>query len=343
MIFAATVVDTPGDPFAGDPADALAEDGALLVRDGVIRGRGSLAALREAHPGEPVTRLGGGLLVPGFVDTHVHFPQIRAIGGLGLPLLDWLEQCALPEESKLADQAYARAVAAEFLDGLIAAGTTSALVFGSHFAPAMDELFAAAERRGLNITSGLVLSDRILRPDLLHSPQTALTDSADLILRWHDRGRLRYAVTPRFSLSASDDMLDACAELLGKGVWFTSHINENLAEIAAVAGLFPGARHYLDTYGLARPGHRAQRVRPQRPPPRRRARAAGRRRRVGRALPDQQLRAGQRAVPAAPGTSSTESVSRSAPTWARARACSCPRRRCRPTSSSSCSAPPVLP
>jgi len=248
-IYSASVVDTPGDPFAGDPAAALAQDGALLVRDGVIRARGSLAALRAAHPGEPVTRLDGGLLLPGFVDTHVHFPQIRAIGGLGMPLLDWLEQCALPEESKLADRAYARAVAAEFLDGLVASGTTTALVFGSHFAPAMDELFAAAAQRGLNITSGLVLSDRILRPELLNSPETALADSADLILRWHDRGRLRYAVTPRFSLSASDEMLDACAQLLGKGVWFTSHINENLAEIATVAGLFPGARHYLDTYG----------------------------------------------------------------------------------------------
>src|SRR6266567_2596927 len=247
-IYAAAVVDTPGDPFAGDPAAALAQDGALLVRDGVIRARGPLAALHAAHPGEPVTRLDGGLLVPGFVDTHVHFPQIRAIGGLGLPLLDWLEQCALPEESKLSDRAYARAVAGEFLDGLVASGTTSALVFGSHFAPAMDELFTAAGRRGLNITSGLVLSDRILRPDLLNSPETALADSADLILRWHDRGRLRYAVTPRFSLSASDEMLDVCAQLLGKGVWFTSHINENLAEIATVAGLFPGARHYLDTY-----------------------------------------------------------------------------------------------
>ena len=248
-IYSASVVDTPGDPFAGDPAAALAQDGALLVRDGVIRARGSLAALRAAHPGEPVTRLDGGLLLPGFVDTHVHFPQIRAIGGLGMPLLDWLEQCALPEESKLADRAYARAVAAEFLDGLVASGTTTALVFGSHFAPAMDELFAAAAQRGLSITSGLVLSDRILRPELLNSPETALADSADLILRWHDRGRLRYAVTPRFSLSASDEMLDACAQLLGKGVWFTSHINENLAEIATVAGLFPGARHYLDTYG----------------------------------------------------------------------------------------------
>jgi guanine deaminase len=249
-LFAATIVDTPGDPFTGDPADALAvdQDGALLVRDGVIRARGSLAALRALHPDEPVTRLDGGILVPGFVDTHVHFPQIRAIGGLGLPLLDWLEQCALPEESKLADQAYARAVAAEFTDGLIASGTTSALVFGSHFPAAMDELFTAAAARGLNITSGLVLSDRILRPDLLNSPGSALADSAELIGRWHERGRLRYAVTPRFSLSASDEMLDACAQLQAKGVWFTSHVNENVAEIAAVAGLFPGARNYLDTY-----------------------------------------------------------------------------------------------
>src|SRR5207248_5216673 len=138
----------------------LADDGELLVRAGDSRARGSPTEVTAAHPGEPVSRLDGGLLLPCFVDTHVHFPQIRAIGGLGLPLLDWLERYALPEECKLADRAYARAVAAEFLDGLVAAGTTSALVFGSHFAPAMDELFAAAGQHGLNITSGLVLSDR---------------------------------------------------------------------------------------------------------------------------------------------------------------------------------------
>ena len=247
-IYKATIVDTPGDPFAGDPADALAEVSALLVREGIICARGTFAALRAEHPDEPVIRLPGGMLVPGFIDTHVHFPQIRAIGGLGMPLLDWLEHCALPEESKLADQAYAHEVAGEFLDGLLAVGTTSALVFGSHFAAAMDELFVAAEQRGLNITSGLVLSDRILRPDLLRSPESALADSTELIGRWHGRGRLRYAVTPRFSLSASNAMLDVCAQLLEAGVWFTSHVNENLAEIAAVAGLFPGTRHYLDTY-----------------------------------------------------------------------------------------------
>src|SRR5215472_4949530 len=247
-IYAGTIIDTPGDPFDGDPGDALAETGAVCVRDGIICARGTFAALRAEFPSEPVTELPGGMLVPGFIDTHVHFPQIRAIGGLGMPLLDWLERCALPEESKLADQAYAREVAGEFLSGLLASGTTSALVFGSHFAAAMDELFAAAERHGLNVTSGLVLSDRILRPDLLQAPRAALAESTELIGRWHGHGRLRYAVTPRFSLSASHQMLDVCAQLLDRGVWFTSHINENVAEVATVAGLFPDAQHYLDTY-----------------------------------------------------------------------------------------------
>ena len=108
----------------------------------------------------------------------MHYPQIRAIGGLGMPLLDWLERCALPEESRLADPSYAAAWPG-VPGGLLACGTTTALVFGSHFAPAMDMLFAAAEQRGLNITTGLVLTDRILRQDLLCSPADGLAASRD--------------------------------------------------------------------------------------------------------------------------------------------------------------------
>ena len=253
-LFRATLIDTPGDPFAVGPTAALAaeSDGGLLVRGGVIAARGTFQQLRLEHPHEPVQDLRDGLLLPGFVDTHVHFPQVRAIGGLGMPLLDWLERCALPEESRLADREYAAAVAGEFLDGLLAAGTTSALVFGSHFAPAMEELFDGAHRRGMNVTSGLVLSDRILRPDLLTTADRARTESRHLIDRWHGIGRLRYAVTPRFSLSASDDMLAVSGDLMHHSghddIWFTSHINENRAEIAGVASLFPESRDYLDTY-----------------------------------------------------------------------------------------------
>lgn len=249
-LFHGTVIDTPEDPFHTDPASALRADadGGLLVADGVITDRGPFSELQRRYPDEPVTDLRGGLVLPGFVDTHVHYPQIRAIGGLGMPLLEWLERCALPEESRLVDPAYAELLADDFLDGLLASGTTSALVFGAHFAPAMDALFAGAERRGLNMTSGLVLSDRILRPDLLCTPEQAHTDSSALIERWHGRGRLRYAVTPRFSLSTTEAMLEVCSELLGPDLAFTTHLNENPTEVAQVAALFPDSANYLDTY-----------------------------------------------------------------------------------------------
>ena len=254
-LYRATVLDTPRDPFGAGERAALDadDDGAVVVCDGVIVARGPYATVRADYADELVEDLSGGILVPGFVDTHVHYPQIRVIGGLGLALLDWLERCALPEEARLAAPAYAQGVADDFLDGLLRSGTTSALVFGSHFAPAMDILFAGAERRGLNVTAGLVVSDRILRPDLLSTPERALEQSRALIGRWHGRGRLQYAVTPRFSLSTTDEMLAACAELMSdtsapSPVRFTSHINENRAEVAAVAGLFPAARDYLDTY-----------------------------------------------------------------------------------------------
>jgi guanine deaminase len=112
----------------------------------------------------------------------------------------------------------------------------------------MDIFFAEAEQRGLNITAGLVLSDRMLPPALLSTPGRSHAESAELIARWHGRGQLRYAITPRFSLSASTPILEVCGDLMADGVWFTSHLNENQAEIAKVAELFPTARDYLDTY-----------------------------------------------------------------------------------------------
>ena len=250
-IYRATVMDTPGDPFA-DGADALAveSDAAVVVQGGVITARGRYTEVRPAHPDDQVVDVRDGVLLPGLIDTHVHYPQIRAIAGLGMPLLDWLEKCALPEECRLAEDAYAHTIATEFLTCLARSGTTSALVFGAHFATAMDIFFAEAERSGLRITAGQVVSDRILHPELLTTPDVALAEGRKLIERWHGQGRLRYAVTPRFSLSASEPMLDACAELLhaADGIWFTSHINENTAEVAQVVELFAGAEHYLGSY-----------------------------------------------------------------------------------------------
>lgn len=247
-LFRGTVLDTPHDPFSGGVLRAEADAG-LLVRDGAILERGRFAVLRARHVEEEVVDLTGGIVLPGFVDTHVHFPQVRVIGGLGMPLLDWLDRCALPEEARLADARYARSVASEFVSGLAQAGTTTALVFGAHFAAAVDALFAEAARRGLRITSGLVVSDRLLREELLTTPRRGYDEGFALAGRWHGVGRNRYAVTPRFSLSCGDGLLDSCASLLADvpGSWFTTHINESVPEIAAVARLFD-AGSYLDTY-----------------------------------------------------------------------------------------------
>ncbi len=248
-LYRAQVLDTPDDPFAGGTLRSD-EDAGLLVSDGVIRERGDFTTLRAAHPDEDGVDLRGGVLLPGLVDTHVHYPQVRIIGALGMPLLEWLERCALPEECRLADNDYAGAVAAEFVGGLVAAGTTTALVFGSHFSPAVDALFEEVARVGLRVTAGLVVSDRGLPEALLTDPERAYAEAVALAARWHGVGRLRYAVTPRFSYSASDEVLDACAAVLKDvpGSWFTSHVNENPAEVAEVTRLFVGAEHYVGTY-----------------------------------------------------------------------------------------------
>ncbi|SDP67317.1 guanine deaminase [Pedococcus dokdonensis] len=255
-LFRATVLDTPDDPFAGGALRAQ-DDCGLLVEGGVIMARGDFATLRAEHPDEDVLDLREGMVLPGLVDTHVHFPQVRVIGGLGMPLLDWLDQCALPEEMRLADVDMARGVARDFVTGLVDAGTTTALVFGSHFASAVDVMFEAADLWGLRVTTGLVTSDRILPEPLLTTPERAYEESRDLASRWHGKGRLRYAVTPRFSLSASDAILESCAATFREvdGSWFTSHVNENTAEVKEVGELFAGAT-YVDTYdkhGLLNP------------------------------------------------------------------------------------------
>jgi guanine deaminase len=245
----ARALDTPVDPLTGG-ALRSDEDVSLLLADGVIVERGDHTTLRAAHPDVEVLDLRDGVLLPGLVDTHVHYPQVRAIGALGMPLLEWLERCALPEEARLAEPSYAAAVAEEFVAGLVSAGTTTALVFGSHFASAVDALFTRADQVGLRVTSGLVVSDRNLPSALLTTPERAYDDAVALAARWHGHGRLRYAVTPRFSYSAGDGVLAACGAVHADvaGSWFTSHVNESIAEVGEVARLFPDSHHYVDTY-----------------------------------------------------------------------------------------------
>jgi guanine deaminase len=165
---------TPTNPFQDARALVCHEDGGLLLRDGLIAASGDFASVRAAHPSVAVTDWRDGFVLPGFVDTHVHFPQLRILGGLGRTLLDWLEHVALPEEARMADVAYATGTARRFVRTLAGHGTTTALVFGSHFSPATAALFDEAEAAGLRVISGLVVSDRYLRPELHQSPRDAI-------------------------------------------------------------------------------------------------------------------------------------------------------------------------
>jgi guanine deaminase len=249
-ILRARVAHTPRDPFQTQDALETFDDGAIAYDAGTIADVGDFTAVRDRHPGATIEDRGDCIALPGFVDTHVHFPQLGIVGAMGFELLDWLDQRALPEEARLADPGYARALARDFVHGLAANGTTTALVFGSHFPAAQEALFEEAERSGLRIASGLVVSDRNLRPDLHRTPEEAYDAARGLARRWHGRGRLRYAVSPRFSVSCSEAMLEACGALVAElgDALVTSHVNESVDEVRRVEELFPSARDYLDTY-----------------------------------------------------------------------------------------------
>ncbi len=254
----AGVFHTPRNPFREEGALTCFADGGLLVRNGRIEACGDYTEVSAANPDTPVRDLRGGYLLPGLVDTHVHFPQLRVLGGLDRQLLDWLECVALPEEARMSDRAYAKDTANRFVRALAAHGTTTALVFGSHFKQATSALFDAAEKSGLRVISGMVLSDRLLRPELHQLPQDAHRDCSDLIARYHGQGRLHFAVTPRFALSTSEAMLEVCQSLMREHseLRFQTHINENRQEIQEVARLFPWAKDYLAVYerfGLSGP------------------------------------------------------------------------------------------
>jgi guanine deaminase len=254
----APLFHTPRNPFRESSALESYADGGLLIRAGRVATCGDYTSVRDAYPEVPTVDLRGGFLLPGFVDTHIHFPQLRVLGGLGRSLLDWLEHCALPEEARMADHSHACRVARAFVHAMVSHGTTTALVFGAHFAPATAALFEAADAAGLRIAAGQVLSDRLLRPELHQTPQRAYRESNLLIERFHRRGRLTYAVTPRFAMSASEAMLEVCQTLLREhpGLLFQTHLNENVQEIEQVARLFPWAADYLAVYerfGLSQP------------------------------------------------------------------------------------------
>lgn len=242
--------------FVGDPAESAAavrviDDGLLVIDDGHIVARAGYASLAHVlEPGVEVTDFSGCLLLPGLIDTHTHFPQLDVIASPASGLLDWLTRHTYPAEVRFADPAVCAEAARFFLDELAANGTTSACVLGTVHPQSVDALFAEASARGVRLIAGKCLMDRNCPPELRDEGDAGVQQSLELAERWHGKGRLAYAITPRFAASSSERQLKLAGELAGArpDLYVQSHLAESEDEVRWVRELFPQARSYLDVY-----------------------------------------------------------------------------------------------
>ncbi len=243
--------------FTGDPAWGETDSAALRFRPDhwLLVDGGRIVGAQAEAPGDGWIRHdhAGRLVLPGFVDTHVHSPQIDVIASYGTELLDWLATHTFPAEIRHADVDHAEAAAARFLDALLAHGTTSAVVFPTVHAHSADALFAAAESRGMRVIAGKVLMDRNAPDGLRDDVVTAEREMEALIAAWHGRARLAYAVTVRFAPTSSREQLALAGRLCrdDPSLYMQTHVAENRAEVRWVHELFPEARSYLDVYAAA--------------------------------------------------------------------------------------------
>ena len=227
------------------------EDGVLIVEDGHIVEAGHAERLLAGLSNDvKLTELPGKLIVPGFIDCHVHCPQLDIIASYGEQLLDWLNRYAYPVEARFSDPEYVRDVANVFLDELLNNGTTTALVFGTVHAHSADAIFEAAAARDMRLIAGKVLMDCNCPEELMDTAISGYNDSKALIERWHGHARLGYAITPRFALTSTEEQLRAAGTLAREypNVWIHTHLAENTEEVRQIARQFPSSRSYLDVY-----------------------------------------------------------------------------------------------
>ena len=247
--------------FLSDPATSEGgsawryfEDGALIVENGAIACVVDHAALRpEDITGATIDDYRGKLILPGFIDVHIHYAQVDIIASYGTQLLDWLERYTFPAERKFADPTHAAEVAEFFLDELLRNGTTTVAVFPTAHKASVEAFFAAAQRRNMRMLAGKVMMDRNCPPFVRDDVASAEADNRELIARWHGRDRLSYALTPRFAPTSTPEQLALTARLFGEfpGLHLQTHLAENRDEIRWVAELFPEAASYYDVYARA--------------------------------------------------------------------------------------------
>uniref|UniRef100_A0A7C2AS83 Guanine deaminase n=1 Tax=Pseudomonas graminis TaxID=158627 RepID=A0A7C2AS83_9PSED len=241
-----------------DPADVAVEasyeyfeDGLMLVENGKILALGNAEDLLKTLADDvEIVSYQDALITAGFIDTHIHLPQTGMVGSYGEQLLDWLNTYVFPCEKQFADPEHSAQVADIFLKELLRNGTTTALVFGSRHKESVEALFSAAEKLNLRLIAGKVMMDRNSPDYLVDTAESSYVDSKALIERWHGKGRLHYAVTPRFAPTSTPEQLTLAGQLLTEytDLYMQTHISENLKEVEWVKALFPERKNYLDVY-----------------------------------------------------------------------------------------------
>ena len=227
------------------------QDGLLLVKNGKIEWFGPWEDGRHLVPeGVTVSDYSGKMIVPGFIDGHIHYPQTEMIGAYGEQLLEWLNNYTFPTERRYGDKDYAKDKANFFVKQLLRNGTTTALTFCSVHPESVDALFETAEQINMRIIAGKVMMDRNAPDYLLDTAQSSYDESKALIGRWHEKGRSLYAITPRFAPTSTPEQLDAAGALMKEHptAYMQTHLSENKNEIAWVKSLFPESSSYLDVY-----------------------------------------------------------------------------------------------
>lgn len=242
--------------FLNDPAQVgqdesfqYFDDGLLILKDGKVQEVGKYNELKSKIDGD-VADYTGKLIVPGFIDTHIHFPQVEMMAAYGEQLLEWLETYTFPTERKYEDRAYSEKMATFFFDQLLKHGTTSALVFATVHPQSAEALFTESDKRNMRIIAGKVMMDRNAPDFLLDTPEKSYNETKALIEKWHKKGRQLYAVTPRFAPTSTPEQLTKAGQLMKEypDVWMHTHLSENKSEIEWVKELFPERKGYMDVY-----------------------------------------------------------------------------------------------
>ena len=227
------------------------DDGAVLMRDGKILAIGDYAEIsKTAGAGVAVTDHRPHLIMPGLIDTHLHFPQTQAIASYGAQLLEWLNTYIFVEEQKFAEPEHAAFIAGRFMDELLSNGTTTAVAYCSVHPQSVDAYFTAAEQRGMLMVGGKVMMDRNAPDALRDTPQKGYDETKRLIGKWHGRGRAQYAISPRFAITSTPEQMEMSQALVGehRDCYVQTHLSENKDEIAFATSLYPDARDYTDIY-----------------------------------------------------------------------------------------------